>query len=64
MFARIPTIFTFLMAFAVVCLLQPQDANGAGKGHGNGKGAVKVEFSATDDWSPTGELGQITCPGG
>ena len=63
MFARIPTIFTFLMAFAVVCLLQPQDANGAGKGHGNGKGAVKVEFSATDDWSPVGELGQITCPG-
>ena len=62
MFARIATIFTFLMMSAVVCLLQAQDAFAIKKEQGNG--AVKVEFSATDDWSPIGELGQITCPGG
>jgi len=62
MFARIPTIFTFLMMFAVACLLQTQDAFATKKDRGNG--AVKVEFSATDDWSPIGDLGQITCPGG
>lgn len=61
MFARIPITFTLLMTFAVACLLQAQGASGSEKA--KGKGAVKVEFSATDDWSPVGELGQITCPG-
>jgi hypothetical protein len=64
MFARIPTLLTFLMIFAVASLLQSQDAFGSKKGKGHGHGAVKVEFNATDDWSPAGTLGQITCPGG
>jgi hypothetical protein len=65
MFARIPTLLTFLMILAVASLLQSQDAFGSKKGQGKGHGAVKVEFSATDDWSPIGgTLGQITCSDG
>jgi len=66
MFARIPTLLTFLMVFAVASLLQAQDAYGSKKGIAHGLGAVKVEFSATDDWLITAnaDLGQITCPGG
>ena len=64
MFARIPTLLTFLMMFAVASLLPTQDAFGSKKAKGKGHGAVKVEFSASDDWSLTGTFGQITCPGG
>jgi len=59
MITRIVTTFTFLMMFAVAYLLPAQSTFGA-----EGNGALRVEFTATDDWSPVGTLGQISCPGG
>ncbi len=64
MFVRISTLLTFLIIFAVASLLQTQDAFGSKKGKGHGHDKVKVEFSATDDWSPVGTLGEITCSSG
>jgi len=64
MFRRILIVFPLLMTVAVACLLQSQVAYGSEDGHGMGTGALKMEFTATDDWFPSGDPGQTFCPGG
>ena len=64
MFGRISTIYLLLLPLAVACLLQNQVAYGSEAGHGMGTGALKIEFIGTDDWFPSGDPGQILCPGG
>ena len=64
MFERIPRFSPFLLTIAAACLLQTQLASGSETERAWMPRARAVQFSATDDWLPGGDFGQITCPQG